>query len=152
MNCWNNLTIGQTFESSRATFTRQDIVEFAEQFDPQPYHLQQKAGKESIFNGLCASGWHVCAVMMRLIVDSISKQGLHYIGSPAVAELRWRKPVYVNDSVYAVMTLDSKHEAAEQQVGTIEFTVQLKNQQANNLVEMSITVMSNIAPESSRHE
>ena len=73
--------------SSQATISQQDIHEFAIEFDPQPYHLDVQAGDDSIFGGLCASGWHVTAVMMRLLSDSFRATGIELLGSKSVSKL-----------------------------------------------------------------
>ena len=67
---WQDLRPGERFKTRSITISKQDILEFAADFDPQPYHLNPEAAEGSIFGGLCASGWHVTAVMMRLLTDT----------------------------------------------------------------------------------
>jgi len=105
MRHWQDLAIGDTLTTGSLTITEQDIFDFAEEFDPQPYHLDRRVAATSIFGGLCASGWHVCAVMMRLLSDHFTAQGLELLGSTAVPQLRWRSPVFAGDSLHATTTI-----------------------------------------------
>jgi acyl dehydratase len=110
---------GSRTEIGSYTFDEENIVRFARRFDPQPFHIDPEAAKHSLFGGLCASGWHTCAVWMRSFVDYWSKetarlksQGLEppTLGpSPGFQKLQWLKPVYAGDTVtYAVTLLASR--------------------------------------------
>lgn len=101
MQHWQELSVGTRFTTQGITISEQDILEFAEDFDPQPYHLDRRAAADSIFGGLCASGWHVCAVMMRLLSDQFTEFGLPLLGSTAVPQLQWRAPVFAGDTLRA---------------------------------------------------
>jgi acyl dehydratase len=70
---WEDFKVGDQAELGRHTFTEQDIVAFGRQFDPQPFHTDKVAAQESSFGGLIASGWHTCAVGMRLMVERLVK-------------------------------------------------------------------------------
>nr|WP_218883700.1 MaoC family dehydratase [Burkholderia guangdongensis] len=85
-------------EVGRHTFEADDIIEFAERYDPQPFHLDEAAGKASPFGGLVASGWHTCAVFMGMLVRNRLK-GSTSMGSPGIDEIRWLKPVRVGDTI-----------------------------------------------------
>ena len=65
---WEDLQVGQVRQLGQIKPTREDIIAFAKQFDPQPFHLDDEAAKASVFGALCASGWHTCALAMRLMV------------------------------------------------------------------------------------
>ncbi|MBA2584897.1 MAG: MaoC family dehydratase [Chthoniobacterales bacterium] len=91
-----DLKAGDKFRSGTYEVTELDIVEFARQFDPQPFHLDLDAARRSVFGGLAASGWHTAAMSMRLFVTS----GLHLAGGSiglGVDELRWPRPVRPGD-------------------------------------------------------
>lgn len=79
--------------------TREEVIEFARKYDPQPFHLSDEAAAETHFGRLAASGWHTCAMTMRVIVDAITKERQAGLGSPGVDELRWLKPVYPGDRI-----------------------------------------------------
>jgi acyl dehydratase len=90
---------GQIFRSSRVTLDKDQIIAFAGQYDPQPYHLDEEAARKSVFGGLAASGWHTAALTMRLLVDSEFRPANGILGV-GVDELRWLRPVRPGDTLY----------------------------------------------------
>lgn len=82
-------------------FTREEIVEFATRFDPQPFHVDEEAAKQSIYGGLIASGWHTISALMRLMVDGLINSGGASLGSPGIDEIRFLKPVRPGDTITA---------------------------------------------------
>ena len=97
-----DLAVGDVFESESLTLSAEQIVAFAEQFDPQPFHLDDEAAKGSFFQGLAASGWHTVALTMRLLVRSFPL-ACDVIG--AGAELAWPKAVRPGDRLRATSTV-----------------------------------------------
>jgi acyl dehydratase len=95
---------GNVRESPARTVTRDEIFTFAGQFDPQPFHLDEEAAKRSIFGGLLASGWHTCAIHMRLMWETYLKDTAS-MGSPGVDEIRWLKPVRPGDTLRVRFTV-----------------------------------------------
>jgi acyl dehydratase len=95
---WDDYEVGQKYPLGSATFTEQEIVDFARQFDPQPFHVDAAAAQQSMYGGLIASGWHVASKMMRLFVDNYVDRRTA-LGSPGVDELRWLKPVRPGDTL-----------------------------------------------------
>lgn len=95
---WEDYEVGQKFPLGSTSFSEQEIVEFARQYDPQTFHIDRKAAAESMFGGIIASGWHVAAKMMRLFVDNYVDHRTA-LGSPGVDELRWLKPVRPGDTL-----------------------------------------------------
>jgi acyl dehydratase len=83
---------GRVFELGTYTFTTEDIVDFARRWDPQPFHVDEAAGRASIHGGLIASGWHTVAVIMRLMVDCYLGDAAA-VASPGIDEIRWLLPV-----------------------------------------------------------
>ena len=100
---------GEQIEIGRFEFTADKIVEFARKFDPQYFHLDAERAKESVLGGLCASGWHVSAAMMKCNVEAIERQARDILTrgeappkfgpSPGFRNLKWLKPVYAGDTV-----------------------------------------------------
>jgi len=88
---------GDTEEFGCYEVSEDEIVEFAGKYDPQPYHIDPEAARESIFGGLCASGWHTCAMTMRMMVDHLAATGAASLGSPGIDQIRWLKPVRPGD-------------------------------------------------------
>lgn len=95
---------GQVIDLGTCTFTEEEIVAFARQFDPQPFHLDREAAAASHFGGLVASGWHTCSAMMRQIVDRLLLKSVSH-GSPGVDEIRWLKPVRPGDTLRMSMRI-----------------------------------------------
>jgi acyl dehydratase len=91
------VTVGETFELPGSyEVTKEEIIEFAEQYDPQPFHVDEAAAADSMFGGLVASGWHTCSMAMRLLVDGyLSESGSQ--GALGVDDLRWHQPVRPGD-------------------------------------------------------
>lgn len=87
------------FRSVSVSLSRADIIEFAQQFDPQPYHLDSEAAEQSIFGALCASGWQVAALTTRLLEDTLVDEGLEVLYTNEVSSLRWKKPTFVDDQL-----------------------------------------------------
>jgi acyl dehydratase len=77
----------------------EEIIDFATKFDPQPFHLSEEAGKASLFGGLCASGWHTCAITMRMMCDEFLLETAS-LGSPGLENIRWIKPVRPGDTLH----------------------------------------------------
>ena len=97
---WEEYQVGTKYPLGSTSFTEQEIVEFARQYDPQSFHVDAAAAKESMFGGLIASGWHVAAKLMRLFVDNYIDRRTA-LGSPGLDELRWLKPVRPGDTLTA---------------------------------------------------
>lgn len=97
---WDDYEIGSKFDLGSTSFTADEIVEFARQFDPQSFHVDAAAAKASMFGGLIASGWHVTSKLMRLFVDNYVDHRTA-LGSPGLDEIRWLKPVRPGDTLTA---------------------------------------------------
>jgi acyl dehydratase len=95
---------GQVRESPPRTLTKDEIVAFARQYDPQPFHLDEEAARRSVFGGLIASGWQTVGIMMRLLWDTFLKD-TSSLGSPGSDEIRWLKPVRPGDTLRARFTI-----------------------------------------------
>ena len=93
-----DFAVGQTFGSGRLRIDRERIETFAAEFDPQPFHLDEQAARNTLFGGLAASGWHTAAVSMRLLVESELKPAGGIIGA-GFDELRWPRPVRPDDEL-----------------------------------------------------
>jgi acyl dehydratase len=97
---WEDYEVGQRFDIGSTSFTADEIVAFARQFDPQSFHVDAEAAKNSLFGELVASGWHVASKLMRLFVDNYIDHRTA-LGSPGLDELRWLKPVRPGDTLTA---------------------------------------------------
>src|SRR5437773_1690732 len=98
MRWFEDYQVGQIDRFGACEVKREEVIEFASRFDPQPFHLDDEAAAQNpIFGRLSASGWHTCAMVMRMLVDHQMEDGHFSLGSPGIDELRWLKPVYPGD-------------------------------------------------------
>jgi acyl dehydratase len=101
---WEDFEVGQTRPYGPIEVTREAIIDFARQFDPQPFHLDDAAAAQSLFGRLAASGWHTCALTMRMLCDAYLLRSAS-LGSPGVENLRWLQPVYAGDTLHGHLTV-----------------------------------------------
>ncbi|WP_237155336.1 MaoC family dehydratase [Oryzibacter oryziterrae] len=94
---YDEILIDVPLDIGNHRFSEQEILAFARDFDPQPFHIDHSAARDSHFGGIIASGWHVCAVWMRLTVDHWQAQGSVAGISPGMEHIRWLKPVRPGD-------------------------------------------------------
>ncbi|MEX2122934.1 MAG: MaoC family dehydratase [Woeseia sp.] len=132
---------GQTFSgSTRIRVDKEDIIRFAAEFDPQPFHLDEEAAKETIFSGLAASGWHTSAITMRLMVDSKLKVAGGLIGL-GMEELRWPRPVRAGDELRVQSeVLDTRESKSRPQQGLVRVRNTTLNQR-DEVVQVSVSTM-----------
>ncbi|WP_353857646.1 MaoC family dehydratase [Azospirillum formosense] len=98
MRYLDDLTPGDRFTGGPVTVTEEDIVAFARQFDPQPFHLDPEAARDSLFGGLAASGWHTAGLTMRMIVTGDGALAGGFVGM-GVEDIRWPKPTRPGDAL-----------------------------------------------------
>jgi acyl dehydratase len=131
---YEDMEVGKTYAVGEHTFTREQIVGFAQQFDPQPFHIDDTAAAASPFGALISSGWHTCSVMMGMLVrhaltDSTS------MGSPGIDDIRWIKPVYVGDTVRMTLTvLDKRVSASKPDRGIVSTQWDGVNQKGDTVI------------------
>jgi acyl dehydratase len=129
---------GQVFELGSRTVSESEIVGFAREWDPQPFHVDAEAAAHSPFGGLIASGWHTGAMWMRLYVDSVLGRAAS-MGSPGIEELRWLAPVRPGDTLHGRLTvLEATPSERRVDRGTIRSRAEMVNGDG-------VTVMSMIA-------
>ena len=97
---FEDLEVGAETYFGSYEVTREEVLEFAGKYDPQPFHLSDEAAAKTYFGRLAASGWHTCAMTMAVLVRHLSKDRQAGLGSPGVDELRWLKPVYPGDTLH----------------------------------------------------
>lgn len=135
-----DLFIGQRFQSESHALDKQQIIDFAENFDPQVFHLDEEAAKNTFFNGLAASGWHTAAITMRLMVASIPL-GKGLIG--ANVEMAWSKPtrptdvLRVESEILAIRPSQSKPDQ-----GIVTLSIVTKNQHNDVLQTLKANVVA----------
>lgn len=128
MRYWEDFTVGETTDVGTVDVTREEIVEFAQRFDPQPFHVDEEAADAGPYGGLIASGWHTAALFMGLFVRSILLDAAS-MGSPGVEELRWRAPVRPGDRLTGRVTVTAVEPSSKRpDRGTVFTTSEVLNQ------------------------
>ena len=97
MKYFEDVRVGETAVLGSSTVSEAEILAFARKYDPQPFHTDPEAAKTSFFGGLIASGWHTCAIMMRISVEAMQRERAAGAGSPGIDSCRWLKPVRPGD-------------------------------------------------------
>jgi acyl dehydratase len=128
---------GQTVELGSRTVTEEEIVAFARQWDPQPFHTDPEAARDTVFGGLIASGWHTGAMWMRLYVDSLLGSSASQ-GSPGVEELRWLAPVRPGDTLSGRLeVLEAVPSQRRPDRGTVRIRAEMVNQDGVTVMSMT---------------
>lgn len=125
---FEDFEIGEERRFGSYAVTAEEIVEFAGKYDPQFFHMDAEAAKTSLFGGLCASGWHTCAMTMSMMVADMADKG-QSLGSPGVDELRWLKPVFPGDTLSVQMkVLDLVPSRSRRNIGVMFSRITTYNQ------------------------
>jgi acyl dehydratase len=120
--------VGEQVEFGSYRMTEEQIVAFARDFDPQPFHVDKDAARQSVYGGLVASGWHTASAMMRMMVDHFISPKTS-MGSPGMDEIRWLKPVRPGDTLRVRVTvLSAKRSTNKPDRGVIDQRVEVINQ------------------------
>lgn len=127
---FEDLEPGATASFGRYEVTREDVIEFATKYDPQSFHLSDEAAAQTHFGRISASGWHTCAMVMRMMVDNITERKQAGLGSPGLDELRWLRPVYPGDTLRVETTLiDKTPSRSRPEMGSFHSQVKVFNQE-----------------------
>lgn len=128
--------MGDAAELGRHTFTERDIIAFGRQFDPQPFHVDPEEAGRGPFGSLIASGWHTCAVGMRLMCETLVNHTVS-LGSPGIDNIRWLKPVRAGDTVtYRRIVAESRASTTRKGVGLVKHRWEAVNQHGELVLTM----------------
>ncbi|ERJ20736.1 cyanate lyase protein [Salinisphaera shabanensis E1L3A] len=140
---YEDLTVGDTVELGPTSASAEEMIAFAKRYDPQPFHLSDEGAADTYFGRLAASGWHTAALTMRLMMTG-RDEPLASLGSPGFENLRWRKPVYPDDQLTALVTVASKRlSESRPEMGLVQFEIETRNQ--DGVVVMSFVSTSMMA-------
>jgi acyl dehydratase len=135
---FEDLEIGTKASFGRYEVTREEVLEFARKYDPQPFHLSDEAAAQTHFGRISASGWHTCAMTMAMLVANLSDRKQAGLGSPGQDELRWHKPVYPGD-VLRVETelLEKTRSRSRPEMGSMKSKIRVYNQDDQLVMSMT---------------
>ena len=134
---FDDLKVGMRFKSEAVTVSKDDIVRFAREYDPQPFHLDEEAARHSVLKGLSASGWQSSAILVRLAVDAYANRSAA-LGSKGFDEAKWLRPVYAGETLTRRVTVLSKRRSASKPgIGIMKCLFELLNTAGEKKIEMT---------------
>jgi len=149
---FEDFIVGETVSAGSIAVSQEDLVAFASRYDAQDFHVDPEAAKSSFVGGLIGSGWHSCAMLMRLIAEDflLDSTGM---GAPGIDEIKWLRPVFPGDTLHGRRTvLETKASRSRPEMGLVRFRCELINQRDEPVLEQTNWIMfgregSGIAPQ-----
>ncbi len=127
--------------------TREEVIDFARKYDPQPFHLSDEAAALTHFGRLAASGWHTCAMTMAVIARNVLETKQAGLGSPGVDELRWLKPVYPGDTLHVrSKVVEVRPSRSKPQIGSFRTSCTVTNQNDEPVLTFTSIVLMRRRP------
>lgn len=137
---YEDIEVGSIQRFGSKMVTRDEVMDFAGKYDPQPFHLDDEAAAQTYFGRLSASGWHTGAMMMRMMVDNMKEHQQAGLGSPGIDELRWLKPVYPGDTLCCeTEVLEKRRSDSRPEMGIFKSRVNVFNQHDEPVMTMRST-------------
>ena len=137
MKFYEEIEVGTIQSFGHYKVTREEVIDFASKYDPQPFHLDDEAAANTHFGRLSASGWHTCAMTMRMLVENMRSEKSASLGSPGVDSLRWIKPVYPGDTLRCeTEILDKRRSNTRPEMGLFKSRSRTFNQDDELVLEM----------------
>jgi acyl dehydratase len=134
---FEDIPVGKTARFGHYEVTRDEVMEFARKYDPQPFHLDDEAAAKTHFGRLSASGWHTCAMTMSMLVENLSQNRQAGLGSPGVDNLRWIKPVYPGDTLRVESTvIEKRRSKSRRDMGIFKSQLTVFNQDDEPVMAM----------------
>jgi acyl dehydratase len=133
---WEDFPVGMVREFGAMTLTKEEILRFGKQYDPQPFHVDEEASKQTVFGGLIASGWQTCAAAMRMMCDEYLLDSAS-AGSPGVEVIRWTAPVRPGDTLRLRLTvLEARVLQSKPHIGLVRNKWEMFNQKNEQVMQM----------------
>ncbi|OZA91663.1 MaoC family dehydratase [Altererythrobacter sp. H2] len=134
---FEDLVIGSRQSFGNYVVTREEVLEFAGKYDPQPFHLSDEAAAQTHFGRISASGWHTCSMTMAMMVENMKTNAQAGLGSPGVDQLRWVKPVYPGDTLRVESEiLEKRRSQSRRDMGIFKSRSRTFNQHGDVVLEM----------------
>jgi acyl dehydratase len=139
---FEDLEVGKETDFGSYEVTREEVLDFAGKYDPQPFHLSDEAAAKTYFGRLAASGWHTCAMTMAVIVRHLSREEQAGLGSPGVDELRWLKPVYPGDTLHVRgKVIEKTPSRSKPEIGSFRTQTTVSNQHGEPVLRFTSIVL-----------
>ena len=137
MQFYEDIAVGRKQAFGHYDVTREEVIEFASRYDPQPFHLDDEAAAQTHFGRISASGWHTCAMTMSMLVENLKTNKQAGLGSPGVDQLRWKKPVYPGDTLRCEsIVIEKRRSASRPEMGIFKSQLTVFNQHDDVVMEM----------------
>ncbi|QZD95493.1 MaoC family dehydratase [Qipengyuania gelatinilytica] len=137
MTFYEDIEVGTKSAFGRYEVTREEVMDFASRYDPQPFHLDDEAAAQTHFGRLSASGWHTCSMTMAMMVENMKGEKSAGLGSPGVDQLRWKKPVYPGDTLRCeTEVIEKRRSASRPEMGIFKSLIRTFNQDGDIVLEM----------------
>jgi acyl dehydratase len=141
MRAFEDFTVGLELPLGPYRVSREELVAFAAEFDPQPFHLDEAAASRTLMGGLAASGWHTCAIFMRMICDAFLLESAS-MGSPGIDTLKWVKPVRPGDVLTGVSrVLEARASTSRPGMGIVRFRHEVRNGASETVMWMENPIL-----------
>ena len=145
---FEDLEVGSETHFGSYEVTREEVIEFASKYDPQPFHLSDDEAAKTHFGRLAASGWHTCAMAMAVIARYVVEDQQAGLGSPGVDDLRWLKPVYPGDTLRVDSKIVEKTPSrSKPEIGSFRSQTTVTNQHGEPVMRMTSIVLIRRRPE-----
>ena len=139
---FEDLKIGAETEFGSYAVTREEVLEFARKYDPQPFHLSDEEAAKTHFGRLAASGWHTCAMTMAVLARHSVAHVQAGLGSPGIDELRWKKPVYPGDTLFVHgKIIETRPSSSRPEMGSFRTQTTVTNQHGEVVMSMVSIVL-----------
>jgi acyl dehydratase len=139
---FEDLEIGAETYFGSYEVTREEVIEFARKYDPQPFHLSDEAAAKTHFGRLAASGWHTCAMTMAVIARHVVDEEQAGLGSPGIDELRWRRPVFPGDTLHVRgKIVDKTPSRSKPEMGSFRSDMTVTNQDDQSVMTFTSIVL-----------
>lgn len=148
---WEDFSLGPREPFGPRLITRDEIIDFAREFDPQPMHLDDEAAKQTMLGGLSASGWHVCSLVMRMAADSFILDAAS-MGGPGIDEVKWLKPVRPGDELTLKTTVtEMRPSNSRPEMGFVRYLFEMVNQNGETVATVECPNMIERRPKAAAY-
>lgn len=138
---FEDFEVGRKFPLPSKLVTVEEVIAFAQEFDPQPMHLSEEGGRASILGALSASGWHTCGMFMRMMIDAYLLNA-HSEGSPGIDLMEWKRPVHAGDTLSGrSIVLTARPMRSRPHIGIVKFRHEIENQRGETVVISENSIM-----------
>ena len=138
---WEDFSPGQVIDCGSRLVTREEIIGFAAEYDPQPMHLDEDAARATMLGGLVASGWHSCCILMRMLSDAMLSDS-SFLGAPGVDEVRWLAPIRPGEWIKARGTvLETRQSRSRPDMGFVKFHFELTDAVGKPVLSLTVHPM-----------